>query len=705
MQNLYAQTWATADLGEALTVLARHRGLTSVSAADAPAPPTPGAGGAAWEGWVAALAQQQGLEAEPTEVAYSEIDDALRQMAPALVRLNVAGEHRFLALAGRSRQDVHIIGPDHRQHRVDPAAVRHACCHDLEAPVVEELDRLMARAGLSPSPEAREVMLRERLGSRLVPGFWVLQLPPSAPFVQQLRQAGLGWRFGGLMGAHALQYVLWLVAWWLIGAAALQGHIDYGWLVAWAFLLLTLVPLRLLVTWWQGALTIRAGALLQRRLLFGALQLRPDEVRHQGVGQLLGRVIESREVETLALSGGILALVASIELGFSAVVLGLGAGAWWQVGALVAWLILTALLVHRYYGHRQGWTRQRLTMTHGLVERMVGHRTRLAQQPPERWHDGEDPAVAAYLDGSKAMDRSFIWLTEGIPRGWLFVGVAALTPAFVASATPAGLAVGLGGVLLAYRALYRMATGLSHLAGAAIAWAQVAPLFDAATRTTDTVAPLPAHHAPVRPAVGQPLLEAHGLSFGYAGRGAPVLDRCSFTIRAGERLLLEGPSGSGKSTLAALLTGLRHPDAGLLLLGGLDRATLGTEGWRARVVSAPQFHENHVLTGTFAFNLLMGRQWPPSVHDLDAAERLCRELGLGPLLDRMPAGLNQMVGETGWQLSHGERSRLFLARALLQEADLVLLDESFGALDPDNLARAMECVLRRTPTLVAIAHP
>jgi ATP-binding cassette subfamily B protein len=71
----------------------------------------------------------------------------------------------------------------------------------------------------------------------------------------------------------------------------------------------------------------------------------------------------------------------------------------------------------------------------------------------------------------------------------------------------------------------------------------------------------------------------------------------------------------------------------------------------------------------------------------------------------MPAGLQQMVGESGWQLSHGERSRLYIARALLQQADLLILDESFGALDPGNLQRALRCVLQRAPTLLVIAHP
>jgi ATP-binding cassette subfamily B protein len=71
----------------------------------------------------------------------------------------------------------------------------------------------------------------------------------------------------------------------------------------------------------------------------------------------------------------------------------------------------------------------------------------------------------------------------------------------------------------------------------------------------------------------------------------------------------------------------------------------------------------------------------------------------------MPGGLMQMVGETGWQLSHGERSRLFIARALLQNAEMIVLDESFAALDPKSLETALSCVLARAPALLVIAHP
>jgi ATP-binding cassette subfamily B protein len=231
----------------------------------------------------------------------------------------------------------------------------------------------------------------------------------------------------------------------------------------------------------------------------------------------------------------------------------------------------------------------------------------------------------------------------------------------------------------------------------------VAELFHAARREN---APQPfLTTAQMRGAgAGPRLIDANGLTFRYQAAGEPVLRGADLAIGRGERILLEGASGGGKSTLASLLAGLRDADSGLLLLNGLDRHTLG-DNWHRLATEAPQFHENHVLSGSFGFNLLLGREWPAPDADLDEAEALCRELGLGPLLARMPSGMQQRVGETGWQLSHGERSRLFLARALLQKAQLTIMDESFAALDPETLAQCMACAIRHDTTLMVIAHP
>jgi ATP-binding cassette subfamily B protein len=100
----------------------------------------------------------------------------------------------------------------------------------------------------------------------------------------------------------------------------------------------------------------------------------------------------------------------------------------------------------------------------------------------------------------------------------------------------------------------------------------------------------------------------------------------------------------------------------------------------------------------------MARRWPPSAEDVLLAETACCRLGLGDLLDRMPSGIFQLVGETGWQVSHGERSRIFMARALLQGADLVILDESFAELDPDSLQRCLPEAAQLARSLIVVAH-
>lgn len=143
------------------------------------------------------------------------------------------------------------------------------------------------------------------------------------------------------------------------------------------------------------------------------------------------------------------------------------------------------------------------------------------------------------------------------------------------------------------------------------------------------------------------MLEADQLTYRYPGRSNLVLDGASLRIAAGDRVLVEGASGGGKSTLAALLTGLKEPVAGTLRLRDVAQSSIGLQRWRRAVAGAPQFHDNHVLSADLIFNLLMGRRWPPRAEDMADAERVCRELGLGPLLARMPGGLSQLVGEQG----------------------------------------------------------
>jgi len=716
-----APFWSLSQLGSGLEALARRSKLEP-SAVPVPHPPSslaalddPAASRDALNQWIESAANWLGVEAEPSAMPYEGLERLLENAGPAVLQVPGNGPARFLFLLPRNlfprrRRQIVLLAPDLSTVSLPIEAVRSLLCAALEETVGPEVDRLLNETGIPDArrPTARAALLLERLRTKQVGGCWLLRQSPGAGFWSQAKRLHLPRRLGALVVSFSAEYFLLILSWWLIGLAVLSGHLDHGWLFAWALILLTLVPVRVWGTWLQGGLAVNGGAIFRQRLLFGALRLKPEEIRHKGVGQFLGEVMESEALELLVLLVGFQGLTATIELIAAEIVLSKGVGRGVELMLLPLWLALTVLLGMRYFRQRQRWTEARLSMTNDLTERMVGHRTRLAQEAPQHWHDDEDEALARYLEMSEEMDGGAAQLTALVPRGWLIVGLLGLTSAFVASdGQSITLAISLGGILLAYRALKRLSSGVISLADAVIAWQQVSPLFQAAARKqlhgSPAIALTPA--ADTDENEEQAIMEAHDLVFRYQDRGEPVLKGCSLIIRRGDRLLLEGSSGGGKSTLTSLLVGLRVPQSGLLLLRGLDRQTLGDEGWRQRVVSAPQFHENYVLTETFAFNLLMGRRWPPHEEDLREATAICSELGLEPLLNKMPAGMLQMVGETGWQLSHGERSRVYIARALLQDAEVVIFDESFAALDPENVRLALECVLRRARTLLVVAHP
>jgi ATP-binding cassette subfamily B protein len=391
-------------------------------------------------------------------------------------------------------------------------------------------------------------------------------------------------------------------------------------------------------------------------------------------------VLEVEAVETLAVGGGLLGLVACVELAIAGVALGTASLP--ALTLLVVWVAATLIVAQRYLRTRRAWTDARLELTDDIVAKMLGHRTRLAQQSPSDWHVGEDISLRQYEKLSERLDRRLVVLSAVCTRGWVVLGVAGLW------VSTTDLAVGIGGVALAAGALRSLTSGLGDVADASTAWANLRPLTRARPDSGSAEAPTEEN----------PLLEAHSVAF------KPVFADVSVRIKPGERLLVTGDSGSGKSTLVSLLAGLRTPHEGSILLHGRCLRDVGEHQWRQRVVLAPQFHENHLMLGSLAFNLLLGRGWPATPDDLRAARTVCERLGLGPLLNRMPSGLHQIVGETGWQLSHGERSLVFLARALLQNPDVLILDETLGALDPATQRQALNVLDQITPALVLVHH-
>jgi ATP-binding cassette subfamily B protein len=593
-----------------------------------------------------------------------------------------------------------VLAPDGRVIRVAPRDLVEAACGPLLAAARQRLEPVLAAAGLDGRARqaAAEALLAEELADVTVPVL-AARLPPTAPVRALARSSGLLSGAVRLVLLDALALVLFLLSWRVLGASLLAGRAAPGWLLAWALLLATLVPLHRASRRLEASLAVRAGGLLKERLLAGALRLTPETLLTEGAGSLLGRVLEAEALEAAVLAGGLTGLVSVVELLGATIVL-LLAGLPLAAGLLAVWCALAAALFAVALARLAASTGHRLAMTNSLVERMVGHRTRLAQLPGERWHEAEDQELRLHHQLSLRRDRVERVLVTLLPQGFLLAALLGLAPAFLGDAVGApALAAGVGACLLAQNALRRAAAAFWQLADARVALRQAAPLLRAATAPEPQGSPV---HA-LTPPAGDLVLSARELRFAYPGTEVPVLTHASVDVRRGERLLLSGPSGGGKSTLAALLAGARRPQSGLLLASGLDFPTLGAAGFRQRVAWVPQFHQNHVLTGPLAFNLLMGHPDPAGARQEAAA--VCEELGLGPLLARMPGGLEQMVGETGWQLSHGERSRVYVARALLQGARLVILDESLGALDPETLTTVLDCLARRAESLLLVAHP
>jgi ATP-binding cassette subfamily B protein len=683
-------------LPEGLELLARAAGLSTGSRRRPVGPTADSDPCQTLEATAAGL----GLQIDAVDVTFDEIDSFLRAAGPAVIRY--ADGQAILLVRHRSRR-INVLAPDGAIRSIAFSTLRAAIVDPEAAPFIADADAIAASAGVPERNRARvaRALANDKLRSRHLRGVWLLRIPSSAAFPAQAVTAGARRTLIILALAHGSQYAIWIAAWWLLGRSALDGRLDASWLTAWALALATLVPLQLAALWLQGRLAIAIGALLKQRLLTGAFGMEPEQIRREGAGHLLGRVIEAEAVESLALGGGFMALLAALELVIAGCVMAVASPI--LAALLVLWTLVTVALAGVFFRRRLDWVRLRIALTLDLIEGMIGHRTRVAQLTRAEWHRGEDEALERYVLSSTAMDRAAVALVAVVPRGWILVGLCGLAPAFVSAQTgdAAALAVGLGGILLGFKAFHRLTAGIWSLAGAAIAWKQTSPVFAAGERRM--VAPTPS--APkVSTSPQSVVLEATDLRFTHSGRQQPVLRGCTISLTARERVILQGPSGGGKSTLASILAGLRTPQSGLLLADGLDRQTLGLDGWRRRVVLVPQFHENHLALGSLAFNLLMGTEWPAGEDEFARAESVLRELGLGPTLDRMPSGLLQTIGETGWQLSHGERSRVYLARALLQQPDVLILDESFAQLDSENMHLALDAVAARDSAVLLIAH-
>lgn len=188
------------------------------------------------------------------------------------------------------------------------------------------------------------------------------------------------------------------------------------------------------------------------------------------------------------------------------------------------------------------------------------------------------------------------------------------------------------------------------------------------------------------------------VSFSYDHQA--VFKGLSLHIQAGTLTTLVGPSGAGKTTIIDLITGLLRPEKGRITLDGTNLAELDIKAWRSMIGYVPQ--ETVLLHDSISHNVTLG----DTSLSAAAVETALRAAGAWEFVERMPAGVDTLVGERGGKLSGGQRQRIVIARALVNSPRLLILDEATSALDPESedAIRQTMLDLKGRLTILAISH-
>src|SRR5438034_6075217 len=206
------------------------------------------------------------------------------------------------------------------------------------------------------------------------------------------------------------------------------------------------------------------------------------------------------------------------------------------------------------------------------------------------------------------------------------------------------------------------------------------------------------------PAVGRrrlaPTVEFDRATFAYPGGRHPAHEGLSFVAGAGERVAFVGPSGSGKSTLVRLLLRFYDPDGGCVRLGGRDIRELSLVELRRRIAVVSQ--DTYLFHGTVEDNLRMGKP-DATPAELEAAARAANA---HEFIERLPQRYRTVVGERGVRLSGGQRQRIAIARALLRDTPILILDEALSSVDAESEAVIQEALARlmQGRTTLIFAH-
>ncbi|MDX6740066.1 ABC transporter ATP-binding protein [Actinocorallia sp. A-T 12471] len=313
---------------------------------------------------------------------------------------------------------------------------------------------------------------------------------------------------------------------------------------------------------------------------------------------------------------------------------------------------------------------------------------------------GGEPVLVSRHHAHSAKVAELTGHVARIQSAWTALGPAAPRLAIAAGVGVGGFAALRGGLtpggIVAFAvwmttftlAVTVLVDRLVDRGNATVAAGRLNEIFDLAPSVADPDAPRP---------LTEGGLAADGVVVEHDGR--TVLGPVDLTVAPGEFVAVAGATGSGKSSLLRLLIRLDDPAAGTVKIGGIDLREASLDELRGRVAYVPQ--RPLVLSGTVARNLCPGRE--ASAAELRAA---CEAACVHAEIMEMPDGYDTLLGEGGSTLSGGQVQRLALARALLTDADVLLLDDVTSALDPETEARVLAALRARTPrpSVVFVTH-
>lgn len=511
------------------------------------------------------------------------------------------------------------------------------------------------------------------------------------------------WQVGaGGIAVVALRLVLPFLTQAIVDVGIQQRDIGFIQLVLVAQI--TLIVSRTAIEFLQSWLLLHMGSRVDMTLvsdfLRRLLELPLGYFESRRHGDLLQRVEDHARVEQLLTSTALIAIGSCLSLAvFCAALL------FYSTAAFV-FLIAGAICQVTYASL---FLRARTTLDHERFERTAGQRgllmdcvagiadIKLAGAEVEKRWGWERAQVDLYRTSTRVLRL------EQLQHGGALL-VSEVTNAVITVVAAKQVIAGglsLGGLLAVQYLVGQVASPLSQLVGL-VQPTQAARLsLERMSEVLDAPAAAPPSTHTLLAGGANGTLEVNQVVFAYrGGKGLPVLRSVDLRVQTGKVTALVGSSGSGKTTLLKLLLRLYEPDSGTIRVGSEDLRKMEDNSWRARCGAVMQ--DGYLFSDTIARNIALGAD-AIDPHRLESAARLAR---IDDVIAALPLGYDTRIGATGVGLSHGQRQRMLIARALYNDPEYLFLDEATSSLDAETERQIVANldVMFRARTVLVIAH-